>query len=271
MLTKRYINAEIRRTLRKEVNFCCPICGCPILEYHHIIPWSNIQKHLVEEMIALCPNCHALADNGRYNKEHLYSLKSAGRDAPGWKHAIKFSSENFSVKVGATEFLNEHNNLLQIDNESMLSINRLPESNIILNTLFYNARNQLMVSIVNNGLEISTPHFGDIEYNGKILIIRKKPRTIIFEIEFNSEGIWFKKGTYHFGSCTVKFTENRCIVNNGKATVYLGNSNVGTIIAESATKQASPIEHIITRTKRIGRNELCTCGSGIKFKKCCGK
>ncbi len=28
---------------------------------------------------------------------------------------------------------------------------------------------------------------------------------------------------------------------------------------------------IVIKDKRIGRNEPCTCGSGKKYKKCCGK
>ena len=33
------------------------------------------------------------------------------------------------------------------------------------------------------------------------------------------------------------------------------------------------VENYIKQTgcKKIGRNELCPCGSGKKFKKCCGK
>lgn len=27
----------------------------------------------------------------------------------------------------------------------------------------------------------------------------------------------------------------------------------------------------ITKTNKQGRNELCSCGSGIKYKKCCGR
>ena len=27
----------------------------------------------------------------------------------------------------------------------------------------------------------------------------------------------------------------------------------------------------ITRGEKIGRNDPCTCGSGLKYKKCCGK
>ena len=29
--------------------------------------------------------------------------------------------------------------------------------------------------------------------------------------------------------------------------------------------------HTIVKTKKIGRNDPCPCGSGLKYKKCCGK
>jgi uncharacterized protein YchJ len=33
--------------------------------------------------------------------------------------------------------------------------------------------------------------------------------------------------------------------------------------------QAINFNTIVTRDKKIGRNEICDCGSGKKFKKCC--
>ncbi len=44
-------------------------------------------------------------------------------------------------------------------------------------------------------------------------------------------------------------------------------------ILEAATK---PIDNShkqmpITKSKTIGRNQPCSCGSGVKYKKCCGK
>ncbi|MBR4875950.1 MAG: SEC-C domain-containing protein, partial [Clostridia bacterium] len=27
----------------------------------------------------------------------------------------------------------------------------------------------------------------------------------------------------------------------------------------------------VTKTQKVGRNDLCPCGSGLKYKKCCGK
>jgi uncharacterized protein YecA (UPF0149 family) len=39
------------------------------------------------------------------------------------------------------------------------------------------------------------------------------------------------------------------------------------LLSDKARAAASPV----ARKHRVGRNELCPCGSGKKFKKCCGR
>lgn len=209
------IENKKRRELRREVGFCCPICGCPILEYHHIIPWSEIKKHDIEHMIALCPTCHAQADNKAYTRDYLYKLKSEGCNSPGWKHALKFDSDDFYVQIGDTKF-EKPRQILTIDRHPMLSVYRLPESNIILDTWFFDKSNILQLSIVNNELRINTLPFWDIEYNGRKLTIRKKPRDVIFQLEFNSKRIWFRRGIYYFGTSKVEFMKNEFTLSTGK-------------------------------------------------------
>ena len=38
-------------------------------------------------------------------------------------------------------------------------------------------------------------------------------------------------------------------------------------------KKSKPVRHVpeFARKKEQPRNELCKCGSGLKYKKCCGK
>ena len=272
-MDKRYIAAPIRRALRQEVNFCCPLCGCPVLEYHHIIPWCESNNHKINDMIALCPNCHAKADNGAYDRKYLCKLKSAGFDTPGWKDTIRFDSDIFTVRVGSVNLtnMNRNNNvLLEMHGESMLAISRRLESNIILNTCFYNWANYPQVAIKNNELTIDTHQLWDIEYNGRDLTIRKKSQEILLNASFNSEGIWFKKGMYRVGTSTVNFDENKCVLNNGKGTVYLGQSNVGKICMDDAKQNDFREKNIFSKEAKTGRNEPCQCGSGLKYKKCCG-
>jgi len=43
---------------------------------------------------------------------------------------------------------------------------------------------------------------------------------------------------------------------------YKMPNNMGTMYSKK-------IEPIVRATEKVGRNQLCTCGSGKKYKKCC--
>ena len=50
---------------------------------------------------------------------------------------------------------------------------------------------------------------------------------------------------------------------------YQGASSISSIKdSNDSAKNKSPF---VRPEKRIGRNELCPCGSGEKYKRCCGK
>jgi len=85
--------AEVRRVLRQEVGFCCPIdgCGSPYLSWHHFDPpWREREHHDPAGMIALCLQHHKEADAGTFTEAQLKQLKktSASREVKGrfnWK------------------------------------------------------------------------------------------------------------------------------------------------------------------------------------------
>jgi hypothetical protein len=45
------------------------------VEVHHIDSWSEEQAHHPDNLIALCPNCHDLADRGAIDRKALRELK----------------------------------------------------------------------------------------------------------------------------------------------------------------------------------------------------
>jgi hypothetical protein len=70
--------ASVRRMLRQEVGFGCPIpgCGSPYLTWHHFDPpWNVHPHHDPRGMIALCPDHHARADKRTWTKEQLRGFK----------------------------------------------------------------------------------------------------------------------------------------------------------------------------------------------------
>lgn len=65
----------VRRFLRKEVGYACPICGDPLLTYHHIVPWSEEEHFRTADMIALCYRHAREADSGTICRRDLRQLK----------------------------------------------------------------------------------------------------------------------------------------------------------------------------------------------------
>lgn len=100
---------SIRRTLRTEVGFGCPLCGSPYLEYHHFDPpWAEAKQHNTDGMIALCARHHDDADGGAFTREQLTSLKRdknqhqevAGRFNWRRKHTVFECGGNYAYECG---------------------------------------------------------------------------------------------------------------------------------------------------------------------------
>ncbi|MEW5735721.1 MAG: hypothetical protein AB1921_12755 [Thermodesulfobacteriota bacterium] len=70
--------SDVKKLLRQEVNYGCPVpgCGSPFLTWHHFDPpWSVKEHHNPDSMIALCTQCHPMADAGAYSSEQFEALK----------------------------------------------------------------------------------------------------------------------------------------------------------------------------------------------------
>lgn len=60
--------AFLREIVAKRCKGHCELCGdfAPwILELHHIVPVSHLGDGWPENLVALCPNCHAIAEKLR--------------------------------------------------------------------------------------------------------------------------------------------------------------------------------------------------------------
>ncbi|RDD30977.1 hypothetical protein CR161_09860 [Prosthecochloris sp. ZM] len=71
------IPAEIRRAVLVEAGHRCAIHTCKQIttEIHHIIPYEKCKAHEFENLIALCPNCHARVHKGEIDAKSLTLYK----------------------------------------------------------------------------------------------------------------------------------------------------------------------------------------------------
>ncbi len=77
-MSRPAIPKDIERAVKTEAGHRCaiPACKQTPVELHHIEPFSKVQEHTLENLIALCPNCHARADKGEIDKQSLLICKS---------------------------------------------------------------------------------------------------------------------------------------------------------------------------------------------------
>lgn len=72
------IPAELQRRVLIEAGHRCAIPTCRYIEVeiHHIVPWEQCHKHVYENLIALCPNCHWRANAGKIDRKSLLIYKA---------------------------------------------------------------------------------------------------------------------------------------------------------------------------------------------------
>ena len=77
MSSRLAIPIAIRREVLLEARHRCAVCCEPTpLERAHIRPWNESKDHSVENLVALCANCHTRADNEHWGAEYLRRYKS---------------------------------------------------------------------------------------------------------------------------------------------------------------------------------------------------
>jgi len=57
------VPADVRRRLRQEAGFGCCVCGFPIYDYQHIVPYSVRAHFDPPDMMILCPNLKPFRDS----------------------------------------------------------------------------------------------------------------------------------------------------------------------------------------------------------------
>ena len=77
-MSRPKIPTELKRRVLLEAGHRCAIHTCRYIdvEIHHIVPWAECNEHKYENLIALCPNCHARAEKKEIDRKSLRSYKA---------------------------------------------------------------------------------------------------------------------------------------------------------------------------------------------------
>lgn len=172
------------RELRQESNFGCAVCGIPILEYHHIIPRSEMDHDDPEHMIALCPNHHRPSDDEAIPCERLYEYKEDPYISDIVEHEFYFASKRPYVKMGnaLVEFVDDaKSTFLRIRDNDIIDIS-YSDGLLQFDIDFYSKDGELIGQLSENEWWADSRFIWDIESKSHRLIIRNEKHDIGLKI-----------------------------------------------------------------------------------------
>jgi len=219
MLTSRDIPSNVRRQLRQEANFGCAICGCPIIEIHHIIPWHVKPQNDPQDMIVLCPTHHARADAGEYSEEYLRHVKKAPHNSILVKDAFVVNSSELIVNFAGNVFVNTPT-ILEVDGFEIISISKQGPYPT-LNVNFFDSLNRWIAIINENFWYADRTLLWDVEYKPKHLIVRCKPRQISLEVEIKKDEV-FIRGEFYYNRYKILATSDSLFLGEKKMVTMKG-------------------------------------------------
>ncbi|WP_045459841.1 hypothetical protein [Vibrio hyugaensis] len=155
MSGRKPIPNAVKKVLRTEVGFGCPVKGCgnPYLEYHHFDPPVSVKPHNDPEgMIALCAQHHKKADGGAYTTEQLHAFKADKANADMVKGNLDWLRKDLLAVVGGN-FYYETPKIITIDNIDLVSLVRDEDGYLRLNVNMLSLESEERIIIEDNSWE----------------------------------------------------------------------------------------------------------------------
>jgi hypothetical protein len=189
---------DIQRQLRREANFGCARCGSPILDNAHIIPYRKTHAFSPDDMLALCPTCHRIADTGHYSERYLRELKANPHNKIKVGERFLIEGKDLILNMIGNRYIN-CNRILAINNFDLITMKRESENYILLNLNLYDRSHKLLGIIHENNWTVETSDLWDVEYKSQHLTIRNSPKEILFEAKIENGEVFISGILYFYG------------------------------------------------------------------------
>jgi len=186
-MTNGYVRrtpAGVERALRQEAGFGCARCGHPYIEYHHIIPYAEEQYYRVEDMVALCGNCHPPVS--KLGRDRQYAIKRDPHNVRKGilRGALEFDKRDLVFRVGGNWYENTPI-VLQFFHIPIISCTlKEGQAKVSLNLL--DPDGQPLLAVEENDVSFRVDDLWDFEYAHNFAVARYGPRDVALRMDFRN-------------------------------------------------------------------------------------
>ncbi len=199
--TRPPVPAHIKRELRQQARFGCCICGLPIYQYHHIVPWEVEQHFRSEDMMILCPTHHDEATKGALEEAEQRRYRLAPHNATqGYTEGLlKVNQRHCAVDVGGGVLLVGNGVWIEVDEEPLLALEVSSEGTLLLSANLYDAADNAVATIEENEWIAGDAPTWDMELDWQRLTLRLGPNRVALRINAKGEPMTLRGVLWHRG------------------------------------------------------------------------
>lgn len=204
------ISEKIKRAVRQRCRFGCVMCGCPVFQYDHMTPYSEVQCHEESNLTLLCSIHHADKSHGRLSEDLVrHHDAHPCNDKAGYTSPYKIMPDkNISIIIGSNRLIKgfpsgngDYSCLATTASgekgSCVVSFATLhAEAGWLSLSMMLTDRQGQPVLSIDHGEIISSSGVWDFHYEGATLKIREKLGSILLDMDFASDRCEIRKGLF---------------------------------------------------------------------------
>jgi trigger factor len=171
--------------------FGCVICGLPLYEYDHLIPFSEVGEHHPTNLILLCDRHHREKTNGLLPIQAITAAIKRPANAQRGESAaytLHYAESECVAELGSNvyvwpELAEGMMTAPLVVDDTPIVLFRMQDGHLLLTVQLFDEDNEMLVQILDNELVYSIDHW-DVQFEGLQLTVRAAYREIFVRMRF---------------------------------------------------------------------------------------
>jgi trigger factor len=185
------ISEPIKREVRQRCAFGCVICGLPLYEYDHLVPYSEVGAHHAANLVLLCDKHHREKTSGLLPIQQVTAASANPANARAGQSAayqLHYADRECEADIASNVYVwpelaeGVMTAPLVVD-DTPLVLFRMQDGHLLLTVQLFDENNEMLVQILDNELVYSVDQW-DVQFEGLELTVRAAHREIFVRMKF---------------------------------------------------------------------------------------
>lgn len=210
------IPAAIKQAVRQACGFGCVLCGAPVFHYDHIVDYSEVKEHAVDNLALLCPTHHQNKSSRRLPREIVAKARMSPFNRSRELTASDrwyFSGSQVRFLVGDNRFVFDFDgpaewgnvrSAIRINGQDVLSM-RLIDGELLLTAIFHDQVGRTILFVKDGEVVVSTRVF-DYDIVGPKIVLKDRGGDILLELQKLDDGVHVARGLFRKGKTSLVIT-----------------------------------------------------------------